>query len=164
MKAFFKILLLAAFAFISYWLFEVVLGKHETWVAPEIKGVVVQLEDEALPIAGMEVVARNLKVGDRRAITDESGSFSFPAVLQMRRKLGDKCYLTKVSVTDFNKTVVSFDALICHAELAGTQPPTNFTLTFRLANKNSAEVSRVEGIWRRPGFRAVAVGEQRRQD
>jgi len=110
MKTFYKILLQAAFVFILYWIFGVVLGKHETWVFPEIEGVVVQLEDETLPIAGMEVVARNSEVGDRRATTDESGRFSFPARLRMRRKLGDQCYSTKVSVTDFNTANAHFGA------------------------------------------------------
>lgn len=155
MKIFFKILLLAVFAFSFYWIFGLVLGKHETWVVPEIEGVVVQLEDETVPIAGMEVVARNLDVGDHRAITDESGRFSFPAMIQMKRRLGDICYSTEVSVTDFNETVVAFDAYICNGELAATLPPTNYTLTFRLATKDSVEVSRVDGVWRRAGIRAI---------
>lgn len=154
----------AAFVFILYWIFGVVLGKHETWVFPEIEGVVVQLEDETLPIAGMEVVARNSEVGDRRATTDESGRFSFPARLRMRRKLGDQCYSTKVSVTDLNETVVTFDALICNAELAATQPPTNYTLTFRLATKHSVEASRVDGISQKAGSRAIAVGIQEEEE
>ena len=164
MNTFYKLLLQAAYVFILYWIFGVVLGKHETWVFPEIEGVVVQLEDETLPIAGMEVIARNPEVGDRRATTDESGRFSFPAKIRMRRALGDQCYSTQVSVTDFNETVVTFDALICNAELAVSKPPTKYTLTFRLATKHSVEASRVDGIWQRAGSRGIAVGSQKEEE
>jgi hypothetical protein len=159
-KTCFKIGLLIAIAFVLYWLFGVVLGKRETWVAPKIEGVIVKLEDESLSIAAVEVIARNPEVGDRRTVTDESGRFSFPAVLKMKRRLGDQCFSTTVSVTDFNGTVVNIDAGICLGELDGTNPPTLYTFTFRLATKHSEEASSVNGFWRMQGLRAIAVGDR----
>lgn len=159
MKTGLMILLLTVVTIIS-WVCLVALRKHETWVAPEIDGIVVQLEDEHLPIAGIEVIARNRETGDRTTITDESGKFSFPAILQMKRVLPeDPCYSTTVVVVDSNETEVSFRALICTEELSGSSPPTRFTLTFRLAGSDSSQVSRVDAIWQREGL-ALEAGVQ----
>ncbi len=150
MKAIIAIVSVLVFGFCG-WICWIALQKHETWVAPEISGTVMQLEGEGLPIVGVEVTAENSETEVRRAVTDEMGRFRFPAVLQMKRGglPGDRCFWTTVSVVDTAGRKLDYRAGVCSGELSGRRPSKKVSLTFRLAEVGSDQFSTVDDGWRK---------------
>lgn len=150
MKATFAIVSLLVFGFCG-WTCWKALQKHETWVAPDIRGAVMQLEGESLPIVGVEVTAENSETEVRRATTDEMGRFQFPAVLQLKPAglPGDRCFWTTVSVVTPAGRKLDYRAGVCGGELSVRRPSKKVSLTFRLAEVGSDQFSTVDDGWRK---------------